>query len=323
MGNSVVRMVMEIKKIFFFDEEALKKIYDRHAYKEDLLQHDNAYSEDCEYEYDSDYSYPVNYMSDYSAYEEESEPEFDYGDDSPFEGIPASFCRRWLQMVRRFRCLTAYPKGYNFIGYLSLYLEVADNGSLPFGWRRHARYTLTLVNQNSKKSFQPNEVQEWFDDSIKWGCPSMFPLNEIHAKDSGFLVNGELKIVAEIDILEVIGDVDVSEGISTVKETIHVNGFQLLPSQSPQELSKDDLCDVYIAIGCMKNAGFRLDWLENKLYEVAQKKEDDEAGETRLREMEEKLKDLKLKCSKMEALVEEEKAKVSAAKAHLSFDDVV
>jgi len=42
-------------------------------------------------------------MSDYSAYEEESEPEFDYGDDSPFEGIPASFCRRWLQMVRRFR----------------------------------------------------------------------------------------------------------------------------------------------------------------------------------------------------------------------------
>jgi len=75
------------------------------------------------------------------------------------------------------------------------------------------------------------EVQEWFDDSIKWGCPSMFPLNEIHAKDSGFLVNGELKIVAEIDILEVIGDVDVSEGISTVKETIHVNGFQLLPSQ--------------------------------------------------------------------------------------------
>jgi len=94
-------------------------------------------------------------------------------------------------------------------------------------------------------------------------------------------------------------------------------------SQSPQELSKDDLCDVYIAIGCMKNAGFKLDWLENKLYEVAQKKEDDEAGETRLREMEEKLKDLKLKCSKMEALVEEEKAKVSAAKAHLSFDDVV
>lgn len=75
------------------------------------------------------------------------------------------------------------------------------------------------------------EAKEWFDDSTRWGCPSIIPLNEINAKDSGFLVNGELKIVAEIDILEVIGDVDVSEGISTVKETIDVNGFQLLPSQ--------------------------------------------------------------------------------------------
>ncbi|KAG7561317.1 MATH/TRAF domain, partial [Arabidopsis thaliana x Arabidopsis arenosa] len=402
-GDSVVRMVVEIKKI-----------YDRYADKEDLVQHDDVYSEDWSdyYEYDNDwdhhdYSYADNDMSDCYAYEEESEPEFDYGDDSPFEGIKQDTSRgqdfpifeEWklhqVSMGKKFNkkitwtikdfsslpadiiysdpfvvdgcnwCLTAYPKGYNFIGYLSLYLEVADNGALPFGWRRRARYTLTIVNQNSEKNFQPTEAKEWFDDSTRWGCPSIIPLNEINAKDSGFLINGELKIVAEIDILEVIGDVDVSEGISVVKETIDVNGFQLLPSQatsvshmferhpaiasefrpknpslrtgymslllslietlsqSPQELSKDDLCDVYIALGYMTDAGFKLDWLEKKLFEVAQKKEDDEAGETRLRELEEELKDMKLKCSKMEALVEEEKAKVSAAKAPLSFDDVV
>lgn len=75
----------------------IKKIYNRYADKEDLVQHDDVYSEDWSdyYEYDNDwdhhdYSYAENDMSDCYAYEEESEPEFDYGDDSPFEGISAS-----------------------------------------------------------------------------------------------------------------------------------------------------------------------------------------------------------------------------------------
>lgn len=59
----------------------------------------------------------------------------------------------------------------------------------------------------------------------------MFSLNELHAKDSGFLVNGELKVVAEIEVLEVIGKLDVLEETSTITEIMYVNGFQLLPSQ--------------------------------------------------------------------------------------------
>lgn len=59
----------------------------------------------------------------------------------------------------------------------------------------------------------------------------MFPLNEIHAKESGYLVNGELKIVAEIEVIEVLGKFDVTEETSTITETMDVNGFQLLPSQ--------------------------------------------------------------------------------------------
>lgn len=76
------------------------------------------------------------------------------------------------------------------------------------------------------------DAKKWFDEeSPRWGRLSMFPLNEIHAKESGFLVNGALKIVAEIEVLEVIGKLDVAEETSTMTETINVNGFQLLPSQ--------------------------------------------------------------------------------------------
>lgn len=72
----------------------------------------------------------------------------------------------------------------------------------------------------------------------------MFPLNEICAKDSGFLVNGELKIVAEIEVLEVIGKLDVSEETSTIMETIDFNGFELLPSQVKIKNATNFLCRI-------------------------------------------------------------------------------
>ncbi|KAL1201585.1 MATH domain and coiled-coil domain-containing protein [Cardamine amara subsp. amara] len=257
--------------------------------------------------------------------------------------------------------LLAYPKVDD---YLSLFLEVADYGSLSPGWRRQAKASLTLVNQRSEKLSQHEELQiSWFElKSPGWGRNSMFPLNKINAKDSGFLLNGELKIVAEVDVLEVIGKF---EEISTILETMDVNGFQLHPSQaksvslmferhseiasefrpknpnlrngymnfllgligtmcqSPQEISKDDLSEAYAALGSMINAGFKLDWLEKKLDEVVEKKEKEQVGETTLQGMEEELKDLKKKCSDMEALVEKERGQVSAATANLSFDDIV
>nr|ADE43107.1 restricted tev movement 3 [Arabidopsis thaliana] len=268
--------------------------------------------------------------------------------------------------------LRAYPKGYNNANSLSLFLGVgvgvAVPTSLPSGWRRHTKFRLTLINQLSDKLSQSKltELEQWFDEkATNWGLSSMCPLNEIHAKDSGFLLNGELKIVVEIKVLQTIGKLDVTEETSTITETVDVNGFQLLPSQAksvsrmfekhpelasdlrpknpnlrtgymslllslietpsqlPQQMSKDDLLDAYDALGSMRDAGFKLDWLEKKLYEVSEKKENEEASETGLKEMEEELKDMKQKCLEMEALVEKEKAKVSTAKAPISFDDIV
>ncbi|KAL0772485.1 hypothetical protein Bca101_037636 [Brassica carinata] len=247
--------------------------------------------------------------------------------------------------------LCTYPKGKN-VDYLFLFLEVADHDSLPCGWRRNVRYSL-------------NE-QKWFDEKTpRRGRVSMFPLNEIHAKESGYLVNGELKIVAEIEVIEVLGKFDVTEETSTITETMDVNGFQLLPSQmelvsrllerhpdiasefstknpnlrtgymslllsiietlrhSPHELSNTDLAEADAALGSMANAGFKLDWLENKLDEMAEKKEKEEGGEIRVREIEEELKDLKQKCLDLEVQLEKEKLELSAAKAPISFDDVM
>ncbi|CAH2063808.1 unnamed protein product [Thlaspi arvense] len=259
-------------------------------------------------------------------------------------------------------CLSVYPKG-NKVDYLSL----RQSWIIAFWMEKTRSISPNHINQNSDKNCQLSESQQWFEDKTSsWGRQSALLLSELHAKDSGFLVNGELKIVAEVAVLEVIGKLDVSnETSTTITQAMDVNGFQLLPlqaksvsrmfkrhpelasefrpknpnlrtaymsfllglietiRQSPHELSKDDLSDAYTGLGFMTDAGYKLDWLEKKLDELSEKKEKEQASETRLRGMEEELKDLKDKCSNMEALVKKEKGELSAAKASLSFDDVV
>ncbi|ESQ30823.1 hypothetical protein EUTSA_v10012015mg [Eutrema salsugineum] len=127
--------------------------------------------------------------------------------------------------------LAAYPKGYNKDNHFCLYLHVADSEILPIGWKRHAKFSFTIVNQFSDKLSKLRESQKWFDQkSPSWGFPQMITLTEHNAKE-GFLVNDELIIVAKVDVLEVVGKLDVSEESSPVNDTIYVKGFQVLPSQ--------------------------------------------------------------------------------------------
>ncbi|ESQ46914.1 hypothetical protein EUTSA_v10028204mg [Eutrema salsugineum] len=79
----------------------------------------------------------------------------------------------------------------------------------------------------------------------------MLPLRELYAKDGGFLTDGKVEIVAEINVLKVIGKFDVEEAENStqpLKKTklnvsndslisktellsVDFNGFQILPSQ--------------------------------------------------------------------------------------------
>ncbi|XP_010412847.1 PREDICTED: MATH domain and coiled-coil domain-containing protein At3g58340-like [Camelina sativa] len=253
--------------------------------------------------------------------------------------------------------------------YLSVNLEVAHCQPLPSGWRRYVKFSITVVNQRSQQFCVQKETQRWFEqDAPGWGFAEMLPLTKLNANDSGFLVDGHVMIAAEIEVLEVIGTLDESEEsvqsndkvnkTQEVKESIDVNGFQVLPSQvesvrrifekhpdiavgfqvknqhlrktfmnflvnvietlcqSLQELSNEDLVEIDIGLTYLKDAGFKVDWLEKKLDQVKEKKEKEQSGLVILQGIEKQLHDLMHKC-------ETKKSEVLSIGAPLKFDDVV
>lgn len=73
-------------------------------------------------------------------------------------------------------------------------------------------------------SRRATDTKQCFDDqSPSWGYAIS---SEILAEDRGFLVNGELKIVAEV-----ISISDVSHVNTNSLRKLEVNGFHVLPSQ--------------------------------------------------------------------------------------------
>ncbi|XP_006405464.2 MATH domain and coiled-coil domain-containing protein At3g58370 [Eutrema salsugineum] len=152
--------------------------------------------------------------------------------------------------------LVSYPKGRNKrIEYLSLFLEVADHKSLPCGWRRRAKIRINVVNHLSKERSKMKggtESDMWFNQQTPgWGFGAMLPLRELYAKDGGFLTDGKVEIVAEINVLKVIGKFDVEEAENSTQPlkkmklnvsndslisktellSVDFNGFQILPSE--------------------------------------------------------------------------------------------
>ncbi|CAH2080085.1 unnamed protein product [Thlaspi arvense] len=93
--------------------------------------------------------------------------------------------------------------------------------------------------------------------------------------------------------------------------------------QSLDELSNEDLVEADIALTYLKDAGFKVDWLENKLDQLKKNKEKEQSGLARLQEIEEDLLKLKQKCLDLNALAEKEKSELSVTRTALSFDDLV
>ncbi|KAG7561302.1 TRAF-like, partial [Arabidopsis thaliana x Arabidopsis arenosa] len=396
--------------------------------------------------------------------------------------------------------LMAYPDGDRIKKYMSLYVEVADSKHLPSGWSIHTELRMEVVNHHVyKPSQQKYRKNLWFDHkNPAWGIKTMIPHSKLCGEE-GFLVNGEVTIVVQIDVYRVIGKVaaiEISEEGSKggyeyeseeeskkesvegykggyeyeseeeskkesvegskggyeyeseeeskkesvegskggyeyeseeeskkdsendcgeeseksseegssplkkikrnddrvesndsvnktqqLKETMDVNGFQVLPSQdmytygfyfthpfqlqekfvsrifekypdiavgfhaknqhlrtacmnvllslietlcqSPQELSNEDMVEADNALTYVKDAGFKVDWLEKKLEEVKEKKVVGQTGETRIQELEEEMLNIMCKWSDMKAVLEKEKTKVLAARAPLTLDDFV
>ncbi|KAL9295408.1 putative MATH/TRAF domain-containing protein [Arabidopsis thaliana] len=149
------------------------------------------------------------------------------------------------------------------------------------------------------------------------------------------------------------------------KETIDVNGFQVLASQvqsvsqifkrhpdtaigfrpknqqirkaymdallslietlcqSPDKLSDDDLSNADETLVDLIDVDFKLDWLKTKLNDVSEKKKLGESSVVRLETMEEQLQKLKHMVLDLESQMQKEKEKVLAARAPLSFKDIL
>ncbi|XP_010412794.1 PREDICTED: MATH domain and coiled-coil domain-containing protein At3g58370-like [Camelina sativa] len=108
--------------------------------------------------------------------------------------------------------VVATLKGNKYDESLYLSLAVPDAESLPFGWRRRAEFSFTIVNQLSEKH---SEVQDIFRDFTETtevfdyntperGCASSIPLGKLDAKYCGLIFDEQVKIFGELDVLEVI-----------------------------------------------------------------------------------------------------------------------
>ncbi|EPS72157.1 hypothetical protein M569_02601, partial [Genlisea aurea] len=71
-----------------------------------------------------------------------------------------------------------FPKGNN-VEYLSMYLDVADSSTLPYGWSRYAQFSLAVVNQLSPKFTIKKDTQHQFNQrESDWGFTSFMPLSD-------------------------------------------------------------------------------------------------------------------------------------------------
>ncbi|CAN4100824.1 unnamed protein product [Withania somnifera] len=90
-----------------------------------------------------------------------------------------------------------FPKGNN-VDDLSIYLDVADSDTLPYGWSRNAQFSLSVVNQIQKTYSIRKETQHQFNArESDWGFTSFMSLAELYDKKRGYLVDGLCIIAAE------------------------------------------------------------------------------------------------------------------------------
>ncbi|KAJ9175382.1 hypothetical protein P3X46_013944 [Hevea brasiliensis] len=97
-----------------------------------------------------------------------------------------------------------FPKGNN-VDHLSMYLDVADSATLPYGWSRYAQFSLSVVNQIHQKYSIRKDTQHQFNArESDWGFTSFMPLGELYDPGRGYLVNDTCIVEADVAVRRVI-----------------------------------------------------------------------------------------------------------------------
>ncbi|KAK8941776.1 Ubiquitin carboxyl-terminal hydrolase 13 [Platanthera guangdongensis] len=93
-----------------------------------------------------------------------------------------------------------FPKGNN-VDHLSMYLDVADSATLPYGWSRFAQFSLSVVNQLHPKCTCRKGTQHQFNSrESDWGFTSFMPLSDLYDPNRGYLENDRVIVEAEVAV---------------------------------------------------------------------------------------------------------------------------
>ncbi|PRQ55946.1 putative ubiquitinyl hydrolase 1 [Rosa chinensis] len=94
-----------------------------------------------------------------------------------------------------------YPKGNKGKTFISMYLDVADSSTLPFGWTRYAQFSFTLVNQLDRILSKTEDTEHEFNaNECDWGFTKFMPASEIHDLSKGYLVNDTCLVEANVSV---------------------------------------------------------------------------------------------------------------------------
>ncbi|KAG7574629.1 MATH/TRAF domain [Arabidopsis suecica] len=195
--------------------------------------------------------------------------------------------------------VTVYPKGYYCRDHLAVILNVASPKSLRTGWKRKVSPCFVLLNQSGKE------------------------LQILSTSDS--LYSTQVLLVSKIFARHPDIAVDFKPKSQVVK-TAYMNvllGLIETLRKPPQSFSETELSNAHSKLRELTEAGFKLDWLKEKLGEVALKRKNAIADGSRVEEVEERINNLKVTLLDLIVELKKEKAKSAAAAKVLSFDDIV
>ncbi|TYG51299.1 hypothetical protein ES288_D10G247100v1 [Gossypium darwinii] len=82
-----------------------------------------------------------------------------------------------------------FPKGNN-VDHLSIYLDVADSATLPYGWTKYAQVGLGVIDQFDRETSSTKVTHHCFNArQVDWGFTSFLRLTELHDPKRGYLLN--------------------------------------------------------------------------------------------------------------------------------------
>ncbi|KAF4402408.1 hypothetical protein G4B88_012193 [Cannabis sativa] len=126
-------------------------------------------------------------------------------ENQPVEDPPSIKFTWTIENFTRLNVKKHYSDVFVVGDYLSMYLDVADSSTLPYGWSRYAQFSLAVVNQMHNKYSIRKDTQHQFNTrESDWGFTSFMPLSDLYDPSRGYLMNDTCLVEAEVAVRKVL-----------------------------------------------------------------------------------------------------------------------